>query len=205
MKTMAQTAERGRLDWPRTLAAKGPQSLTAEHLRRQAAPAGPARLHCIVLDGSGSMRRSGGFARAKGLAQRLVEQAARAGERVALLSLTGGRVQLAAPPQPARRATAARLAALGSGGGTPLAEALAQAGRLLRQARRRHAGLADCLWLLTDGRTLDRPPPPDAARVVIVDFDVAGASPSASRARGRAAQWAADWGAEYHPAPGALS
>jgi magnesium chelatase subunit ChlD-like protein len=81
---------------------------------------------------------------------------------------------------------------VGGGGGTPLNEALAQAGRVLRTAARRHDAAVPWLWLLTDGRTLEQPAPPKAARhIVIVDFD------DPSRAIGRCAAWAARWGAEH--------
>jgi len=172
---------------------KGPARLAAEHLRWSVAEAPGQRLHCIVLDGSGSMRRHGGFAAARALAQSLVTEAAQRREQVAVLSLTGGRVALLAAPQPARRATVARLATLGSGGGTPLIAALDQASQLLARARRLQPALHTCLWLLTDGRTLDVPPQPAAAaRVVVVDFDRGD-----SRAPGRAADWARAWDAEY--------
>jgi magnesium chelatase subunit ChlD-like protein len=182
-----------RLHWPRTLLAKGPVPLAADHLRWAVAEAPGQRLHCIVLDGSGSMRRHGGFAAARALAQGLVAEAARRREQLAVLSLNGGRVTLLAAPQPARRSTVARLATLGSGGGTPVSEALAAADRLLVRARRQQPALHTCLWLLTDGRTLDVPSRPVAATsVVVVDFDRGD-----SRAPGRAADWAEAWGAEY--------
>jgi magnesium chelatase subunit ChlD-like protein len=175
------------------LAAKGARHLAVDHLRWRAADAPAQVLHCIVLDGSGSMRRSGGFAGARAWAQGLVTSAARRGDEVAVLSLTGGRVTLLAPPQPARRALVARLATLACGGGTPLAEAFALADGLLARARRLQPGRSTCLWLLTDGRTLDAPARPSmATRLVVVDFDR-----GTSRAPGRAAEWAAEWGAEY--------
>lgn len=164
-----------------------------DHLRWQVAEAPGQRLHCIVLDASGSMRRHGGFASARALAQGLVADAVRQREQVAVLSLTGGHVTLLVAPQPARRSTIARLATMGSGGGTPVAEALATADQLLARARRQQPALHTCLWLLTDGRTLDVPNRPAAAgRVVVVDFDRGD-----SRAPGRAADWARTWGVEY--------
>lgn len=180
--------------WLPTLLAKGPAPLRREHLRRRPAALRIRRLHCIVLDTSGSMRRHGRLALAKGHAALMIEQAARLGDDVALLRFGGQGVELLLPPGPARAAGSQRLRPVGGGGGTPLAEALAQADRLLRRTLRRGAsnGPTECwLWLLTDGRTLEQPLPPAAQHLVIVDFDDAG------KPLGRCAAWAARWGAEH--------
>lgn len=181
------------IDWLRTLAAKGPARLQPAHLRRKPASAAQPCLHLIALDTSGSMRQGGRLAWAKGYAARLIEQAARTGDEVALLSFGGQGVELLLPPGPARTAGAARVRPLGGGGGTPLAACLAEAERLLRAAaRRRGAGALSCLWLLTDGRTLEQPAAPVApTQVVVVDFD------DRLRPVGRCAAWAARWQAEH--------
>ena len=147
----------------------------------------------VVLDSSGSMQRGARLAQAKGYAARLIEQAARAGDHVALLAFGGQGaqgVQLLLPPGPARASGVARVRPLAGGGGTPLAAALAQAERLAAQAVRR--GLAGaCLWLLTDGRTLESPRAPQGAQLVLVDFD------DRLRPAGRCPAWARDWRADY--------
>jgi len=185
------------LHWPRTLGAKGPQALRPEHLRHQPVAARPSRLHLLLLDTSGSMRRQGRLARAKGCAAWLMAQAARCGDEVAVLGFGGQGVQWLLRPGPARRAASRRVAPLGGGGGTPLAEALACADAALQSARRR-GGLTDTwLWLLTDGRSPDRPAAPAGARhIVVVDHDDP-LSPA-----GRCADWAARWGAQHvHATP----
>lgn len=178
--------------------AKGPRCLQREHLRRQARPARPPDLHLIVLDTSGSMHQKGRLALAKGHVSRLIEQAARCGDHVALLSCGGQGVALQLPPAPARGSAKVQLRLLGGGGGTPLAAALRQADRLLRQAKggpvltRPRLGW---LWLLTDGRTLEQPAAPTGAdRIVILDFD------SERPAIGRCPDWARAWRAEHHRA-----
>lgn len=177
--------------WLRTLVAKGPQPLRREHLRRQPAHAAVPALHLIVLDASGSMRQGGRLALAKGYAARLIERAARAGDDVGLLSFGGAGVELLVPPGPARAAGAARVRQCGGGGGTPLAQALAMAQRLLAAPSPRGRRQAT-LWLLTDGRTLEQPEPPAAAgHIVIVDFD------HPDRPIGRCAAWAQRWPAEH--------
>ncbi|CAN5438041.1 hypothetical protein BH11PSE9_BH11PSE9_05880 [soil metagenome] len=147
-----------------------------------------------MLDTSGSMRQRGRLALAKGHAAWLIEQAARVGDKVALLCFGGQGVELLLPPGRARAARAASVRPLGGGGGTPLAHALAQAEQVLLREARRHGPIDSSLWLLTDGRTLEQPAAPQAAqRIVIVDFD------NPSRAIGRCAAWARRWGAEHRP------
>lgn len=182
----------GPIAWLPTLLAKGPGPLQRQHLRRMPLAQRPVRLHLILLDVSGSMRRGGRLALAKGHALLLIDQAARAGEEVGMLSFGGRGVDLLVPPRRAGNAAAARVSALGGGGGTPLTEALTQAERLLHRVLRRAGGVEAWLWLLTDGRSLEQPDAPAAARrIVIVDFD----DPACSI--GRCASWAARWGAEH--------
>ncbi len=144
------------------------------------------------------MRQGGRLALAKGHATRLIEQAAQAGDHVALLSFGGSGVELLVPPSPARAAISTRVRKLGGGGGTPLSACLLEAGRLLHRAQGRK-GLAsseNCwLWLLTDGRTLEQPSAPEAAgHIVIIDFE------QSSPGIGRCAAWARQWGAEHRRA-----
>lgn len=191
----AGAAEAGAMAWLATLRAKGAQALQAQHLRRQRLPARSVRLHCIVLDTSGSMRTQGRLALAKGYAAQLLAQAAQQGDDVALLQLGGDGVQLLLAPGRARMSASLRLRAVGGGGGTPLAQALVQAEQLLQRAVRRQGPLQGWLWLLTDGRTLEQPlAPPSAQQRVIVDFD------DPRQPLGRCAAWAAQWGAAHHRA-----
>jgi magnesium chelatase subunit ChlD-like protein len=179
-----------RIDWPRTLVVKGQQALAAGHLRHVPLIARPASLHLIALDTSGSMRQGGRLARAKGYAARLIEQAARTGDEVALLCFGGQGVELLISPGPARAAGSARVRPVGGGGGTPLVACLQEAQRLLRAAGG-HVG-ASVLWLLTDGRTLEQPQAPTGTgHVVVVDFD------DPLRPIGRCAAWARRWQAEH--------
>jgi magnesium chelatase subunit ChlD-like protein len=170
--------------------------LQRAHLRRQPVALRTGRLHCIVLDTSGSMRQRGRLALAKGHAAFMIEQAARQGDDVALLRFGGQGVELLLPPGRARASGSQRLRPVGGGGGTPLAEALAQADRLLQRTLR-ISGPTECwLWLLTDGRTLEQPQAPlTPQHLVIVDFD------DPKKSLGRCAAWATRWGAEHQLAP----
>ncbi len=77
----------------------------------------------------------------------------------------------------------------------PLTQEAAVRIALLRRTERREGPVESWLWLLTDGRTLERPAAPTAAHhVVVVDFD------DPARALGRCADWARGWGAEHHRA-----
>jgi magnesium chelatase subunit ChlD-like protein len=179
--------------------AKGPAPLQRQHLRRQPVALRASRLHCIVLDTSGSMRQRGRLALAKGHAAFMIEQAARQGDDVALLRFGGQGVELLLPPGRARASGSQRLRPVGGGGGTPLAEALVQAERLLQRTVRVNGPTECWLWLLTDGRTLEQPQAPLTPRhLVIVDFD------DPAKPLGRCAAWATRWGAEHrlpHVAP----
>ena len=197
----------GAIAWLRTLLAKGPQALQRAHLHHQPVAARAPRLHLIALDTSGSMRRGGRLAAAKGHAAWLIEQAAGSGDDVALLSFGGAGVELLLLPGPARRSGSARVRPVGGGGGTPLAAALVAAERLLRRCRLQHRGLGALetwLWLLTDGRSLEQPVAPGAAEhIVIIDFNTPASAPAGAAPGGgigRCAAWAAHWGAEHRHA-----
>ncbi|WP_294769658.1 VWA domain-containing protein [uncultured Rhodoferax sp.] len=177
------------------MVAKGPAPLQRAHLRHQPVALRSGRLHCIVLDTSGSMRQRGRLALAKGHAAFMIEQAARQGDDVALLRFGGQGVELLLPPGRARLSGSQRLRPVGGGGGTPLAQALAQADALLQRSQRRSGPLESWLWLLTDGRTLEQPQAPQAPQhLVIVDFD------DTRHNLGRCADWATRWGAAHHRA-----
>lgn len=134
------------------------------------------------------MLAAGRLARAKGVLAALMAQAYRWRDHVAVIGLDGQGVHLLRPPGRARHAAPRWLPPLGGGGGTPLAQALAQADALLR----RHGSGPRWLWLLTDGRTRDIPPrPAHAQRLCLIDFDTA--RPPLGRAQALAAQWQAQW------------
>lgn len=186
-----------RVDWVRTLAAKGPGRLRQEHVRHQPLNVRVPTLHVIALDTSGSMRSRGRLAWAKGYAASLIQEAARHGDHVALLCFGGRGVELLLPPGPARTAGVVRVRPLGGGGGTPLSVCVCEADRLLQSIRRSQKPFTRaCLWLLTDGRTLDSPPAPKAVdQVIVVDFD------DPRLPIGRCASWAKQWRAEYRLGP----
>ncbi|MDQ7978951.1 VWA domain-containing protein [Paraburkholderia sp. SARCC-3016] len=181
-----------RIEWPRTLAAKGMQRLHADHLRfaREAPPRGV--LHCFVLDCSGSMLAGARLALAKGLLAALFARARADRHEAALICFGGVSADLRFGPAIPRGWSERWLDPIGGGGGTPFAPAIERAARLLAGAARRKPGQQRWLWVLSDGRSVGMPVRPDAAhRVVFVDFE------SNAVRLGRCAQLAHAWDGEY--------
>lgn len=138
------------------------------------------------------MAASGALARAKGVLLSLMEEAYRRREQVALICFAGTRVVLRLPPRKAAAWNDDWIAPIGGGGGTPLQAAVEHAGQLLQRHGGAEASFQGWLWLLTDGRTRERPARPAAAQEAgIVDFE-------SGRVRlGRAAALAAAWDARH--------
>jgi magnesium chelatase subunit ChlD-like protein len=196
-----RAAQRGgeygaRIHWPRTLLAKRGGPLRREHLRFQPRIAQAGTLHCFLLDGSGSMLAGGRLGQTAGLLQQLLQQVYQQRGQVAIISFAGARAMTLVYPTSARpitsRAVQDWLRAIDTGGGTPFAHGIGTAETLLRQAAQREPAQQRWLWLLTDGRTRERPDAPVHADVrIVVDCE------RQRGALGRCVGLAEDWGAEY--------
>lgn len=174
--------------WPSTLVARGVAQLRPDHLKYRPPATLDSELHCFLLDCSASMRTGGGLERAKGLLLSLMDEAYRRRHRVALLCFSGAGVRLELAPRRAAFWNERWVAPIGGSGGTPLAQGVDAADQLLRGSRAERR----LFWLLTDGRTRERPGAPMAADLLhVIDFE-AGRFPLA-----RAAQLAGAWGAAY--------
>ncbi|CAB3752024.1 vWA domain-containing protein [Paraburkholderia humisilvae] len=189
------TAARGqsgaRIEWPRTLAAKGPQRLRAEHLRvaRAAQPRGV--LHCFVLDCSASMLAGAQLALAKGLLAALFGRARADRHEIALICFGGVSADLRFGPAIPRGWSERWLQPIGGGGGTPFIPAIERATQLLAHAATRKPAQERWLWVLSDGRSGGTPARPDKVdRVVVVDFE------SHAVPLNRCEQLAQTWGGE---------
>ena len=103
----------------------------------------------FVVDASGSTALHR-LAEAKGAVELLLADCYVRRDQVALIAFGGRGTELLLPPTRSLTRARRRLADLPGGGGTPLAEALEQAGQLARAIKRRHQTPA--IVLLSDGR-----------------------------------------------------
>lgn len=177
-----------RIAWPATFARKRHAPLRAEHLRfvREASKNGV--LHCFALDCSASMLAGERLALAKGLLVALFDRAAAERAEAALVCFGGARADVRFGPAVPRWWNARWLRPVGGGGGTPLALGVGTAARVLERAARAKPAQQRLLWVLTDGRSIDRPIRPAAVdQIVFVDFELEAVR------LGRCAQLAREW------------
>lgn len=182
-------APAGAWDWPRTLVARGGETLSRGHLRRRPSSTPTVRLHCFVLDCSASMATHGSLARAKGVLLELLDQAYRGRDKIALVCFGGRQAELRLSPRKAEAWNDDWVAPIRGGGGTPLRAAVALADEVLGA----HAGHAQgWIWLLTDGRSREVVPRPShAGQAWVIDFEQGRVKLHRARAL------ASDWQAQY--------
>ncbi|MGR2737766.1 ATP-binding protein [Billgrantia sp. Q4P2] len=186
-------AEERRPDWFATLVANRGRWPWRE-LRYRKARRGQPVLHLVLLDTSASTLGRQLLGRAKGLVERLAQQAYAARQQMAVLSFGNGGVTPILLRRRAPKALRERLDAVDGGGGTPLHDAVLRAARLIRQWRRQDPGLHVRTYLITDGRTrqsLDGLPL--LGDCIVVDTEQAAVK------RGRGTQIAQQLGALYRP------
>jgi magnesium chelatase subunit D len=160
VRTLPGPRRHGALDLPATLLAALPwRSIRAERSLPPIIPADlrwhlhkvkQGRLVIFAVDGSGSMGRRR-LGQAKGAVLRLLHQAYRSRDQVALIVAAGPTAHLLLPPARAVEQARRALTALPAGGGTPLASALRLAQSLADRVRQKENREA-LLILLTDGR-----------------------------------------------------
>lgn len=126
-------------------------ALAPEDMRWRKPATRPGSLFIIAVDGSGSM----GAARtraAKGLALALLRRAYVQRAHVALLRVAGTQARVVLPPSRSGRRAERALAGIATGGGSPLAAALAAMEEMAVRHRRRYPEADVVGLLLTDGR-----------------------------------------------------
>jgi len=129
-----------------------------DHLREHVRAGREGLLLCLVVDASGSMGARRRAARVKGALIALLREAYARRDRVAVISFREQAAQLLVPPgAPVERAARA-LAALPTGGRTPLACGLRAAGRLIAREHERDETRRSLVVVLTDGRVSDAEP-----------------------------------------------
>lgn len=126
-------------------------ALAPEDIRRREPRLPQTTLFIIVVDTSGSM----GAARtraAKGLIDALLQRAYTGRSEVCLIQAGGAQARIVVPPTRSLRRAREALAAMATGGATPLADALRLAGDVVEKRRRRGDGGPAAVIVLSDGR-----------------------------------------------------
>ncbi|MEA3122481.1 MAG: magnesium chelatase subunit ChlD-like protein [Paraburkholderia sp.] len=132
------------------------------------------------------------LASAKGLLVACFDRAAAERAEVALICFGGAGADVRFSPAVPRWWNERWLQPIGGGGGTPFALGVKTAGQVLDRAAREKPAQQRVLWVLTDGRSAERPVKPAAAdRIVFVDCE------GDALALGRCRQQAQEWGARY--------
>jgi magnesium chelatase subunit D len=106
----------------------------------------------FVVDASGSMAARSRMSAVSGAVLALLRDAYQRRDKVGLVSFRAGGAELVLPPTSSVPAAQARLAALRTGGRTPLAGGLLRSREVLRVERLRDPRRRALLVLLTDGR-----------------------------------------------------
>ena len=133
-------------------AAPGPLLLRRGDLREAELEGREGNLVLCVVDASGSMAARSRMGAVKGAILSLLIDAYQRRDKVGLIAFRGSGAQVLLPPTSSVEAAAARLAALPTGGRTPLAAGLLRAHEVLRAERLRDPRRRPLLVLVTDGR-----------------------------------------------------
>jgi magnesium chelatase subunit D len=141
------------------------------HLREHVRSGREGAFLCLVVDASGSMGAQRRLARVKGALTSLLRDAYARRDRVAVIAFRDDAAEIVVAPGAPLELAAATLAALPTGGRTPLAAGLTTAELLVRRERLRDPSRRAIAVVLTDGRVQDP----------------SGAIPRAAAALGRAA------------------
>ncbi len=161
----------GRVHVPATFAAAAPYQvprgraagdrllLRAGDLREARHEGRESNLVLFAVDASGSMAARARMGAVKGAVLSLLLDAYQRRDKVGMVTFRGQAAEVALPPTFSVEAAAARLAAVPTGGRTPLAAGLLRAGELLRTERIRDPRRRALLVLVTDGRATGGPDP----------------------------------------------
>ncbi len=143
--------------------------LEAADLREHRREGRESNLVLFAVDASGSMAARRRMEAVKGAVLSLLLDAYQRRDKVGLVCFRGAGAELLLPPTSSVDAAARRLAALPSGGRTPLAAGLAEAHATLRRERLRDPRRRPLLVVVTDGRHTAGPAPAAAAAVLRAD------------------------------------
>jgi magnesium chelatase subunit D len=147
----------------RRRALAGGPALAAADLHEHVRAGREGNLVVFCVDASGSMGARRRMATVKGAVLGLLVDAYQRRDRVALVTFRGDGAEVALPPTASVERAAALLAALPTGGGTPLAAGLDRAALLIAAERRRDPERRSLALVVTDGRASGGPAGRDAA------------------------------------------
>ncbi len=140
-------------------AAPGPLLLRRTDIREPELEGREGNLVLFVVDASGSMAARSRMGAVKGAVLSLLMDAYQRRDKVGMVTFRGSGAQVVLPPTSSVEAAAARLAALPTGGRTPLAAGLVRAAEVLRTERLRDPQRRPLLVVVTDGRATAGPDP----------------------------------------------
>ena len=138
-------------------------ALRGADLREAVREGREGNLVVFAVDASGSMAARARMGAVKGAVLSLLTDAYQRRDKVALVTFRGAGAELALPPTSSVEAAVARLAALPTGGRTPLAAGLLRTAELLRVEAVRDRARRALVVVVTDGRHTSGPSPQLAA------------------------------------------
>ena len=142
---------------PRGRLAPDPLLVRRGDLREARLEGRESNLVLFVVDASGSMAARARMGAVKGAVLSLLLDAYQRRDKVGMITFRGSGAEVLLPPTSSVEAAAARLAALPTGGRTPLAAGLLRAHEVLRTERLRDPRRRPLLVLVTDGRATAAP------------------------------------------------
>jgi magnesium chelatase subunit D len=148
--------------------------LRAGDLREARHEGRESNLVLFAVDASGSMAARARMGAVKGAVLSLLLDAYQRRDKVGMVTFRGSGAEVALPPTFSVEAAAARLAAVPTGGRTPLAAGLLRAHEVLRTERIRDPRRRALLVLVTDGRATGGPDPVASAHRAAGLLAVAG-------------------------------
>ncbi|WP_133771789.1 vWA domain-containing protein [Pseudomonas graminis] len=151
----ARAGAKGAIAWLPTLLRGRPR--VRSDLVHQPRSRRPEQLWLVIVDTSASTRRNQALSQAKGLLAGVFDDAYRQRARLALLTASGKGPRWQHQGLKASAALQPWLDALGAGGGTPLSDAIHQAGDWSAKRNKRCPAEQQRVLILTDGRVKDMP------------------------------------------------
>jgi magnesium chelatase subunit D len=139
--------------------APDPLRLRRDDLREPQLEGRESNLVLFVVDASGSMAARSRMGAVKGAVLSLLIDAYQRRDKVGLIAFRGSAAEVLLPPTSSVEAAAGRLAALPTGGRSPVAAGLVRAHEVLRAERLRDPQRRPLLVLVTDGRATGGPDP----------------------------------------------